>query len=97
MAEAELIGGSRSGGSLFLPELMDEYLRPLVERIEALEAALEEAGAKTEGSGVAEAFPKGVSTTSPKYNGQVKFLTDLGYPAYGYQGAWRKFSDDSAV
>jgi hypothetical protein len=77
--------------------LIAEAVKPLLARIEALEADLKTLRALSERAEVTDSFPPAVSTGAGRYDGQVRFLTDLGVPVYWYAGAWRRFSDDAAV
>ena len=77
--------------------LIAEAVKPLLARIEALEADLKALRALSERAEVTDSFPPAASADAGRYDGQVRFLTDLGIPAYWHAGAWRKFSDDAAV
>jgi hypothetical protein len=77
--------------------LIAEAVKPLLDQVEALEADLKTLRAQSERSEVTDSFPPAASADAGRYDGQVRFLTDLGIPAYWRAGAWRKFSDDTAV
>jgi hypothetical protein len=74
-----------------------EQLAPLLARIEALEAEIDRLRAQTARAGSADGLETAESSEAPAYDGQVRFLTDLGIPAYGEGGDWKQFSDDSVV
>jgi hypothetical protein len=77
--------------------LIAEATRPLLAEIDALKADLKTLRVQSERAEVTDSFPPAASADTGRYDGQVRFLVDLGIPVYWRAGAWRRFSDDTAV
>lgn len=76
---------------------MDEIIAAILTQLNQISEELERLRADTEVAGAAQSFQARKSTDTPQGR-EVAILTDKGnIPVYSKDGAWYRFSDDSAV